>query len=219
MGKISIVTKKQELILKAFQSNDFLKKNFYFTGGTALSLFYLQHRQSIDLDFFTQKEVNSQVIIRIVDEWSRKYNFKYSSEFIEKIYIFHFNFPGKQKLKVDFAHYPYSRLKKGLKKQGMDVDSQFDIAVNKLMVVTQRENVKDFIDLYFLLKKFTFWDLFRGVDSKFKQRFEPTIIASDFLKVEEFDFLPKMVKSLDLEELKKYYRNLAIKIGGRGVRK
>lgn len=182
-----------------------------------MSLFYLQHRQSIDLDFFTLKEVDSQVIIRIVDEWSKKYNFKYSSEFIEKIYIFYLTFSGKQKLKVDFAYYPYSRLRKGLKKQGMDIDSQFDIAVNKLMVVIQRENVKDFIDLYYLLKEFTFWDLFRGVESKFKQKLEPMLLASDFLKIEEFDFLPKMVKPLDLEKLKKYYRNLAEKIGKKGV--
>jgi len=29
--------------------------DFYLAGGTALSLFYFQHRASIDLDFFTPK--------------------------------------------------------------------------------------------------------------------------------------------------------------------
>lgn len=31
-------------------------RGFYLTGGTALSEFYLQHRYSDDLDFFTRKD-------------------------------------------------------------------------------------------------------------------------------------------------------------------
>lgn len=30
-----------------------LADSFYLTGGTALSAFYLEHRYSVDLDFFT----------------------------------------------------------------------------------------------------------------------------------------------------------------------
>ena len=36
--------------------------NFYLAGGTALSLFYFQHRLSVDLDFFTREFVNSDVL-------------------------------------------------------------------------------------------------------------------------------------------------------------
>lgn len=49
-------------ILTALQSN-FLREffdrtqEFYLTGGTALSAFYLQHRLSEDLDFFTNNDV------------------------------------------------------------------------------------------------------------------------------------------------------------------
>ena len=68
-----------------------------------------------------------------------------------------------------------------------------------------------------LLKKFTFWDLFRGVEVKFRQKPELFLLAADFLKIEDFDFLPKMIKPLNLEELKKYYRNLAKRIGGKEV--
>ena len=37
---------------------------FYLTGGTALAHFYLQHRKSYDLDFFTSEE-------NLVDSFSR----------------------------------------------------------------------------------------------------------------------------------------------------
>ena len=39
--------------------------SFYLAGGTALSLFYFQHRLSVDLDFFTREFVNLDVL-RIV---------------------------------------------------------------------------------------------------------------------------------------------------------
>ncbi len=35
-----------------------LVKDFYLTGGTALAAFYLFHRYSFDLDFFTKDKEN-----------------------------------------------------------------------------------------------------------------------------------------------------------------
>lgn len=33
-----------------------LSENFYLTGGTALARFYYHHRESVDLDLFTQNQ-------------------------------------------------------------------------------------------------------------------------------------------------------------------
>lgn len=41
--------------------------NFYLTGGTALSEFYLQHRLSEDLDFFSEQELRHSEIASIDD--------------------------------------------------------------------------------------------------------------------------------------------------------
>lgn len=43
----------QRRFLEAFAKTA-LKKDFFLTGGTALAHFYLQHRLSEDLDFFTE---------------------------------------------------------------------------------------------------------------------------------------------------------------------
>jgi len=93
----------------------------------------------------------------------------------------------------------------------------FEIAVNKLLTVTQRSTVKDFVDLYFLLDKFTIWDLIGGVRIKFRMELEPYILASNFLKVEDFDFLPKMILPLTLEELKIFFRQKAKEMGLQSV--
>lgn len=57
--KNRIFTKIQEDFIFEFSKTEF-KEIFYLTGGTALSVFYLKHRLSEDLDFFTEEE--NQVI-------------------------------------------------------------------------------------------------------------------------------------------------------------
>lgn len=49
-----ILTPAQVAFLKAFAKSD-LARTFRFTGGTALSAFYLAHRLSEDLDFFADQ--------------------------------------------------------------------------------------------------------------------------------------------------------------------
>lgn len=50
----TILTHQQKIFLLSM--NDVLRREFYLTGGTALTSFYLQHRLSDDLDFFREKE-------------------------------------------------------------------------------------------------------------------------------------------------------------------
>lgn len=52
---MQIINEVQETVLKNFSEIQD-SQQFYLTGGTALSYFYLRHRQSNDLDFFTTGE-------------------------------------------------------------------------------------------------------------------------------------------------------------------
>src|SRR3989344_1618200 len=52
---MSAYIKLQDKFLKAFFAGRF-SQDFYLTGGTALAKFYFQHRESFDLDFFTQEQ-------------------------------------------------------------------------------------------------------------------------------------------------------------------
>lgn len=51
---IKILSDKQESFLREVAKNPSLSRNFYLTGGTALAGFYLHHRYSEDLDFFSE---------------------------------------------------------------------------------------------------------------------------------------------------------------------
>lgn len=219
MGKIPILTKEQETVLGEIIKIKYFKDNFYFTGGTALSLIYLQHRYSEDIDFFSEKSFDNQTIFTLMQDLSKKLNFEIQSDFKEVVYIFNLTFKNRSKLKVDFGYYPYQRIEKGQLMKNFKVDSLTDVAVNKLLTITQRTDVKDFVDLYFLLKKFTVWTLMDEVKIKFRVKLEPLLVGGDFLKIEDFDFLPKMLVPLTLKELQEFYREQAKKLGMKVVKK
>lgn len=218
MGKVTF-TSLQKSIFENFSKNKFLCKKFYFTGGTALAAFYLHHRESEDLDFFSEEDFENKHINKFADQIAEELKSELRFTQIEDTRIYELFRGNKLLIKIDFNFYPYKRLKRGLKVQGVVIDSLYDIAVNKLQTMISRTQVKDFVDLYFLLKQFTLWDLLYGIKKKFKMDEDLVLLGTDFLKVEEFDVLPKMLVPLDLIELKKFYKDLAKTVGMKVVKK
>lgn len=217
MGKVTVINPKLKLLLDEFSRDYFLSTSFYFTGGTALSLYYLQHRESIDLDFFSRDSFDPKTVSEIVNSWAQKYHCSLEYVTVVNTHVFNLTFPDKKTVKIDFSLYPYRALAEGEKIAGVTVDSRLDIAVNKLLTIVQRTAVKDFVDLYFLLQDFTIWDLMEGVKVKFKMKLDPFVVSSDMFKVDQFEYLPKMIKPLTLEELKQFFREKAEKLGRTSV--
>lgn len=218
MGKVSIITKNQKIVLDEVSRNKYLKHYFYFTGGTALSEFYLQHRYSDDLDFFSEEKLNTEILFSVMSELAKKHHFTFEAELpFESLYRLLIKFPQNNPLQVDFAHYFGKRVRTGKEYNGMAVDSLLDIAINKLASIQQRASVKDYVDYYFLQNEFSLWDLIEGVRVKFRLETDPWVLATDFLRVENFDYLPKMIKSLTLPDLKQFFREKAKELGKKAV--
>ena len=218
MKSDTILNKNQMAIIDCISNDDFLSDTFYFSGGTALSEIYLRHRESVDLDFFTPRTYDPQSIVTRLNKWSEELHFTIENEYIEPTHIYFLNFNDGSKLKVDFAYYPYKQFESMKSyKNKLKVDSLRDIATNKLLTLTQRAEVKDFVDIYFLMQKFTFWDLRTDVQTKFHIEIDPYIFASDCMAVQEFDFLPKMIKPLEIHELQEFFKQLAMKLGRKSI--
>lgn len=207
----------QKQIFDKVSKDPGLSKQFYFTGGTALSAFYLHHRESEDLDFFSEAEFEDTRIEMFMKNLSISFNIPYRFTKKGGVRIFEFVKKNKLLIKIDFNHYPYKRVEKGKIYQGIEIDSLRDIATNKLLTINQRNDVKDFVDLYFLLKDFTIWDLIYSVQAKFRIELDIVLIASDFRKTEQFDFLPKMLVLLKLSHLKAFFKQKAIELAKRVV--
>ncbi|MDO8610545.1 MAG: nucleotidyl transferase AbiEii/AbiGii toxin family protein [bacterium] len=220
MGNISILTKNQKILLDLITNNIYFSSKYYFTGGTALNEFYLHHRYSDDLDFFSNDKVDIQAVFELIERWSKKLHFRFTSRFAEVVYRFNITFPNNENIKIDFGHYPYPIIEKSnIKYKKMMINSLRDIGSNKIITIIQRTDVKDFVDLYFLLREnYTIWDLIYSAQEKFRQMdIDIMLLAEDLLKVEDFTTLPRMIKPLKLSQLKAFFRKEAIILGSKAV--
>lgn len=214
-AKKSILTPKQKIFLKEFINNSPLSSLFYLTGGTALSEFYLQHRLSEDLDFFCPQKFEIDIVHEFINK--EKTILQAEKVLFEKRNgrdIFTLDFKNKDFLKVEFVHYPYHNLAPFKKIGNLSVDSLIDIAVNKLFSVFARNETKDFVDLFFLLKKYTVTQLLDGVEKKFELKLSKFSVGNEFYKIRKITQLPKMIRKLSLRELIDYFKDQARELGG-----
>lgn len=217
MGK-SILTAKQLDFLELAQAQSSINKNFYLTGGTALSEFYFQHRLSEDIDLFSEKEVNTRAIEAFLQEISSKLGI---SKIIKQnylgLYTYKLEYKDGDVLKVDFNYYPFPRIEKGVYFGKLEVSSIYDIAVNKIHTVAMRTRIRDYIDLYFIFNyseykpKEYLYRLRIDSQAKFDWPLEVKNLAAAFLKVKDLtkgDF-PKMLVPFDEKKMETFFLQLA----------
>ncbi len=195
----------QKRFLDEVRREPYLIDKFYLTGGTALSACYLNHRQSEDIDLFTDKPFDVTSVTSAITKIVSRLKIKSTLATIHERLRYDLAFPNKQLLKIDFVFYDFKHIEPVNMLDGLAVDSIGDIAVNKLLSISQRTASKDFVDLYFLLKKYTMWDLRQAVEHKFKLDIDPLYLSALFTKAEELTDMPTMKKKLTLEQLKTFF--------------
>src|SRR3989338_8566089 len=132
MGE-KILTTNQRLVLEQASKDPEITKWFYLTGGTALTEFYLQHRLSEDLDFFSESDLNIPYLKLFFTKLEPLLGITQISTREHYGMIFFFlTFSDKSELKVDFVNFPYKQVENCIKYNGLRIDSVFDIALNKL---------------------------------------------------------------------------------------
>jgi predicted nucleotidyltransferase component of viral defense system len=127
---------------------------FYLTGGTALAAFYLHHRKSYDLDFFTSQENIILPFTNHLEEKLRSEGMQVDrrrglASFVELT----IEKNGESTL-IHIAQDAPFRFELPAEKDGspkVKVDSLVDIASNKLLALFQRATFRDFVDIYFLI--------------------------------------------------------------------
>lgn len=209
-----IINNHQEDFLKLFASSP-LSKQFYFSGGTALSYFYLNHRFSEDLDFFSKDEFDPQQIAIFLKSIKDKLGYKnidYQQSFNRNIYQLRFN---KDFLKIEFTYFPFSQIEKPNKKEGILVDSLIDIGANKLFTINQNARGRDYFDLYFIAKKqkVTLEKLRMLAKVKFDWHIDPLHLGTQLNRVTEFIDDPILKKKIDKQKVDRYFQSEASKLG------
>lgn len=204
-----ILNLHQKEFLEFASKAEYIYKNFYLTGGTALSSFYLYHRLSEDLDFFNEKEeVNLQIINRILAEFKKETRIiKIEQRTVFGIHNFFFHFPDNTVLKVDFSYYPFPRIAKGIRFKNITVDSDYDIAVNKVHTIAMQPRARDFIDIYFLIteKGYSFKDLLMKAKAKFDWHIDALQLGTQLLKALDVKDFPKMLKKINHQKWQDFF--------------
>jgi hypothetical protein len=135
---------KDNLMILKNGENGNLLNDFYLAGGTAVAL-HLGHRLSRDLDFFSAKPFDGVLLKSKIselgnyeDDVSRDNN-TIGSFNDTKLSFMYFK-PGMTEAPQQFA--------------GVNIASIKDLMAMKVSAISQRGAKRDFIDLYFIMKKF-----------------------------------------------------------------
>ncbi len=157
----------QKILIEVLERK-ILPQDSYLAGGTAL-FFYLNHRVSVDIDFFSSKPFRPDALLFEARECFDQVDV----EIMEKDSLI--MFLSREKIKFSLFHLPYPLLSDlnfhQLKaKLNCPIASLEDIEAMKALALVQRGSAKDFVDLYHLLRKtqHTFSDMFSSVQRKYK---------------------------------------------------
>lgn len=154
---IHAIDKETKRVFEKIASSE-LASMFYLAGGTALAI-ELGHRESIDLDWFTQTDFDVQTVKEILSELG---GFMLTGESRGTI---HGLLDG---VKVSFFHYKYPLLFPFVKFEEISLADERDIAAMKIDAISSRGSKKDFVDLFFLLKKYSLTELIDFFTDKYK---------------------------------------------------
>lgn len=222
----------QETVLKKLSNRI---DDFYLAGGTALSLFYFQHRISLDLDFFTPHLEYSQVrnIIDYLKDALKK-RIELAAQNLQKkgtkMLVYHIYFTSQNILKVDFVEDVLGLIKPTKIIEGIRVLSLEDIYLRKIYALVGiipaldetgrkefkggRMEAKDFYDLYFLSHTF------RPI-SKFVQEYGDSIMREGLIRwFHTYDRMQMMDgvltlsvdKNIDYKSLERHFKKEIDKI-------
>lgn len=119
-------------------------QQFFLVGGTALAI-QIGHRRSLDLDFFTVDDFNSE---KLLAELLKDFKVTVRQQLPQTLIA------GINGITVDFIRFRYLMIRPYIIKEGIRMASREDIAAMKLDAITGRGSKKDYYDLYFLLRQF-----------------------------------------------------------------
>jgi len=194
MFEKAIDSKTRQVLRKIREAQ--VLENFYLAGGTALSLI-LGHRKSIDLDFFSSSFPKFEILMAKL----KTLNPKVINQDKGTLDLY------MDDVKVSFLEYKYPLVGDFLEFDQVKVASLEDIACMKLSAISSRGSKKDFIDLYFILQKFSLGELLALFEKKFKGvNYQMSHILKSLVYFEEAEKQPdpEFLVDVDWNEVKSF---------------
>lgn len=209
-GILSPLQKQSLQVLSALPEQEF----FYLGGGTALSEYYLGHRYSFDLDFFTSIEEIILPLSYKIESLISQNNLP-----IQTIRRFHsfVEFVVADELRIDFGLGSPVRFEPPQHTtDGIHVSGFLDLCVDKLLAYFGRIEPRDAVDVYFILQHQSFDEIIEKASEK-DSGFDLYWMAVALYQAERFpddlsEWPVKMIKDFAAQILKKQFRALSFEL-------
>ncbi len=173
-----IFTKEQNSLLPLVK---LFNKDYYLVGGTAIAL-YLGHRYSIDFDLFSEKKIKRKSIKRIFDD-----NGYSSAQVIYEeegqIHIM------VRSVKMTFFQFPHVVQPKVMYDKIIKMPDLLDLAAMKAYALGGRAKWKDYVDLFFLIKRhFSLTEISNHAHRLFNDFFNDKLFREQLSYFDDIDY-------------------------------
>lgn len=191
---------------KAWQKLENFSNIGLLAGGTALAL-QSGHRKSIDFDFFCPEEIEPKLILKVKKVFGKIKILVNSTDEL--------TFLTPEGVKVTFLYYPFRFLYKPKIINKIRVLDKKDIASAKAYTLNRRATIKDYIDLYFLIKNgFAIQKIIKNSKKIYGDLFSEKLFLAQLLYLDDIDknelnnikFITK--EKINIKILKKYFKNI-----------
>lgn len=203
----TVLPKNAQAALALLGKNNILPEKTYLAGGTALALQF-GHRISIDFDFFTPMDFISQDVIKKLEKIG-KFVFQESKEKNTLLGLF-------QGVKFSLFKYDYPLVKPTKNYLGIELVSPEDIFAMKIAAIMDRGTIKDFIDVYFLIKKGISLeqslDYYNKKYNALANNIYSIIKSLTYFDDADLKEMPEMIEKIDWEEIKKFFEKETVRI-------
>lgn len=121
-------------------------EKFYLAGGTGLALI-IGHRDSLDFDFFKKEDFDTEKLFERIKEIFGEQRIVKTQEEKNTLSV-----EIDNGIKLSFFSFPYELIGSPIKTEYFPIAAVEDIACMKLSAITSRSVLKDYVDIYFILK-------------------------------------------------------------------
>jgi len=167
-------------------------KDYYLVGGTAIAL-QIGHRQSLDFDLFTKNKIKPGTIKNKLKARNIEYKtiHKESDQFhilVNDVKITYFNYPYEISANLQFENI-------------IKMVELIDLAAMKAFAFGGRAKWKDYVDMYFLLKKyFSLTQIENKAKEIFKGAFNPKLFRQQMAYFTYIDYSESVIFMMEKPE-------------------
>lgn len=197
----SLTPLKKDFLLAFFRRN----RDFYLSGGSALGIFYLDHRRSRDLDFFTPDRFDGRRLALQLQSVAEEIGAALESVETSPEFLRFRLHRGDETELLDFVRETLPQAQP--EKPGFGpvrVDALADIGANKLCALLGRAEVKDLVDLYFLEKAGHPWASFWEAACRKDAGLEPSTLSWVLSTMDLGEIPALLIRPVSAEALSAY---------------